>query len=43
MVDPTTIEAAIRPFCFTALDEDLDDLRGRIDAMRWREQETVAG
>jgi Epoxide hydrolase N terminus len=34
-------DGAIRPFRFSAPDEDLADLRRRIDATRWPERETV--
>ena len=37
VTDPT----AIRPFRFTASKEALDDLRRRINAMKWPERETV--
>ncbi len=35
-------DAAIRPFHFTASDDVLSDLRSRVAATRWPEQETVA-
>ncbi|HEX8101105.1 MAG TPA: alpha/beta fold hydrolase [Solirubrobacteraceae bacterium] len=37
----TNTAAAVRPFSFEARDEDLEDLRRRIRAMRWPEAETV--
>src|SRR5947208_5755596 len=37
-----TATDAIRPFQFHASDEDLADLRRRIEATRWPERETVA-
>jgi len=37
----TTTQAAIRPFSYTASDKALDDLRRRINATQWPEQETV--
>jgi pimeloyl-ACP methyl ester carboxylesterase len=37
-----TDKAAVRPFQFRFSDEDLADLRRRIKATRWPEQETVA-
>jgi pimeloyl-ACP methyl ester carboxylesterase len=41
-VNPTTEKAtAIRPFQFRASDADLTDLRGRIEATRWPDRETV--
>jgi pimeloyl-ACP methyl ester carboxylesterase len=41
MTGATTTQTAIRPFSFTAADEDLNDLRRRINATKWPEQETV--
>jgi pimeloyl-ACP methyl ester carboxylesterase len=41
MTDTTMTQPAIRPFSFTASDEALDDLRRRINATQWPEQETV--
>jgi pimeloyl-ACP methyl ester carboxylesterase len=38
----TSSSAAIRPFRYHAADADLDELRRRIEAMRWPERETVA-
>jgi hypothetical protein len=40
-----TIERAteIRPFEVDVPEEELDDLRRRIEATRWPERETVAG
>jgi hypothetical protein len=38
---PTADEKAIRPFRFHATDEALADLRRRIAATQWPEQETV--
>src|SRR4051794_38553199 len=34
-------DAEIRPFSYTATDEELDDLRRRIRATRWPDRETV--
>lgn len=46
MIEATLIEpgpdTSVRPFEFHASDEDLADLRRRILATRWPEQETVA-
>lgn len=36
----TTSAAAVRPFTFDVLDEQLDDLRRRIEATQWPERET---
>jgi pimeloyl-ACP methyl ester carboxylesterase len=41
MTGATTTQAPIRPFSFTASDEALDDLRRRINATVWPEQETA--
>ena len=35
-------DLSIRPFSYRASDEDLEDLRRRVAAVRWPEQETVA-
>src|SRR5215469_1626235 len=41
MTQTPTTKPAIRPFSFTASDEDLADLRRRVAAMHWPEKETV--
>jgi pimeloyl-ACP methyl ester carboxylesterase len=39
--DPTASGGAIRPFSYRASDEDLADLKRRIEATRWPDKETV--
>jgi pimeloyl-ACP methyl ester carboxylesterase len=39
--DPTAFDGGIRPFAFHASDEDLADLKRRIEATRWPDKETV--
>lgn len=39
--DPTALGGTIRPFSYHACDEDLADLKRRIEATRWPDKETV--
>jgi pimeloyl-ACP methyl ester carboxylesterase len=39
--DPAAFEGGIRPFSYHATDEDLADLKRRIEATRWPDKETV--
>ena len=39
--DPTAFDDSIRPFSFHASDEDLADLKRRIETTRWPDKETV--
>ena len=40
MSSTTAANVSVRPFTFEAPAEDLDDLRRRINAIRWPERET---
>ena len=42
MTETTTSDGSIRPFQISAPDEDLVELRGRIQATRWPDKETVS-